>query len=105
MTTEAAPTAVELDEAAKYWLNAYKMAKERKDIAEAQLLRCREQLEAALGDAEEATVDGVTVVTWRWSKGSTRIDVKALREKDPDLAEQFTVTGAPVRKFLLADEK
>ena len=91
MTIEATNTAaVELDEASQYWLTAYKMAKERRDKADEAMKRCREHLEAALGDAEEATVDGDVVLTWKWSKGASRVDVKALREKDPDLAEQVT---------------
>ena len=49
------------------------------------------QVRQFLGDAEEGLIDGVTAVTWRASTRS-RVDVTALREKDPDTAELFTVT-------------
>lgn len=94
---------IELTPGARAWLAAYRAMKARADTIADELKRCREQLETALGDAEEATVDGETVITWRWSKGSSRIDVKALREKDPGLADQFTVVGEPTRKFLVVD--
>lgn len=96
-------TTVELDSSAQGWLTAYRAVKARHDAVTDEMKRCREQLEAALGDAEEATVNGETVITWRWSKGSSRIDVKALREKGPDLAAQFAVTGEPTRKFCVVD--
>ena len=96
-------TKVELDGAARQWYAAYLVAKERADTAAEEMKRCREHLEAAIGDADDATVDGKLVITYRWSKPTERIDVKALREKEPDLAAQFTVTGTPTRSFRLAD--
>lgn len=96
-------TTTELDPTSRQWLEAYRGAKARREQADEEMARCREHIETALGNAEVATVDGEPAVTWKWSKGSARIDVKALREKEPELADQFTVTSAPVRKFLLVD--
>jgi putative phage-type endonuclease len=52
-----------------------------------------------LGEAEEGVLDGRTVVTWR-SSLRTRVDVTALREKDPELAAQYEVTE-PQRRLLV----
>ncbi len=50
-------------------------------------------LQARLGDAEALTLDGVPLATW---KAQTRrsIDVKALREQQPELAVQFERVGS-----------
>lgn len=96
-------TTVELDAVHQQWLDAYRQIKARIDADTEQLARCREHLEGFIGDAEVATVDGEPVLTYKWSKPTERIDVKALREKDPALAAQFTVVGDPKRSFRLVD--
>lgn len=48
-------------------------------------------IKAALGEHENGTVDGQLVVSWRTQSG-TRLDTKALRATEPELAERFTTT-------------
>lgn len=106
MTTTPTDTTqtVELEGAQVQWLDAYRAAKQQLDDAQAAVDRCREQLERFLGDAETATVDGKPVITWRWSRPTARVDVKALREEEPDIADAFTVLGNPVRSFRLVEQ-
>ena len=94
---------IELDPAAQQWFAAYLAAKQRLEQAEEEMQRCRQQLEAAIGDAETATIDGAPVVYWKWTKGAVRIDTKALKEKEPEIADRFSVTGLPSRRFTLAE--
>lgn len=92
---------VELDAQARQWLNAYRTAKERLAGDQEIVDRCRDQLEAALGDAEVGTIDGEplvrnTIVT------SQRLDSKKLKEQRPDIYEEFTRPQVS-RRFTVVD--
>jgi hypothetical protein len=52
-----------------------------------------------LGDADTLTVMGLPVLTWKTGKGRTTIDAERLRKDKPDIAAEYTKTGAPVRTF------
>jgi predicted phage-related endonuclease len=41
-----------------------------------------------LGDDDNGTIDGETVVTYKWQK-TTRIDTKTLKEQQPDLCKKY----------------
>lgn len=82
------PTTTELTPAQRQWVNAYKQAKQRLADDQELLDRCREQIEAALGDAEVGTVEGQPVVR-NTTVTSTRLDTRKLKEQHPDLYEQF----------------
>lgn len=105
MTAEAnaATTAntVELDSSAQQWLNAYRTAKERLASDQELVDRCREQLEAILGDAEVATVDAKPVIRFT-TVHSTRLDTSKLKENLPDIYEQFTRPQI-TRRFTIVD--
>lgn len=45
--------------------------------------------------------DGKPLVTWRTSAGAVKIDSKLLRAEMPAIAQQYSVAGEPVRRFLL----
>ena len=64
----------------------------------------RSRLEEALGEREEAWVDGRPVVRYAWTQPRHSIDVKRLREEMPDVAEKFTRTGEPTRRWQVVDE-
>jgi putative phage-type endonuclease len=66
-------------------------AKERDDI--------EARIKDFLGDADTLTVMGVPVLTWKTGKGRTTIDAERLRKDKPDIAAEYTKTGAPVRTF------
>jgi predicted phage-related endonuclease len=63
----------------------------------ADLLKAR--LQQRIGDAYG--IDGVCI--WAPTKGRDTIDAKALRRDHPAIAEQYTRTGAPSRRFNLTD--
>ena len=63
----------------------------------ADLLKAR--LQQRIGDAYG--IEGVC--TWAPTKGRRTIDAEALRRDHPAIAEQYTRTGAPSRRFTLTD--
>lgn len=90
---------IELGEDTARWLDALHQA--RAQIAEWERIaeRATDKVKAAMGDAEEAVVDGRTVARWAYVN-SSRVDVKKLEAEHPDLAEQFRVPTV-VRRFTL----
>lgn len=62
----------------------------------------RDAIEAALGDAEEGTVDGHVVVTWKTHK-RTALDQKLLRKMYPEVAESCKNT-TEVRRFEVVED-
>jgi putative phage-type endonuclease len=53
-----------------------------------------------LGDATELVDEhGRTLLTWRPRAGSRRFDTTRFREEHPELATEYTTTGAPTRTF------
>jgi acetyl-CoA carboxylase carboxyltransferase component len=70
-------------------IEAWKRAKEEQAKWKNVVSALEEKIIDALGGEEEGHIDGVLVITNR-RKTVHRFDVKALREKDPELAEQFT---------------
>lgn len=61
------------------------------------------KLKDLLGEATEARIGGAPVVTYRWTKPRETLDVKALREEYPNLAEEFTRISPGSRRFVLLD--
>jgi len=85
MTTNGA---VQLDELkAQYAILEYCRGKraELDEMAE----NARAAIEAALGDNEEGTIDGRVAVRWkRFTRRS--LDIKALKDAEPDTYESYT---------------
>jgi predicted phage-related endonuclease len=64
--------------------------------------RARAAIEAAMGDAEEGTLDGKVAITWKTAKRRS-LDQKALARDHPDLVEEYK-TVSPYRRFEVVDE-
>lgn len=62
-------------------------------------------IKAFMGEAEALLIDGKPAVTWKSTKESKRIDVDALRQCHPAIAERFAVTAAGTRPFKLKKER
>ena len=60
-------------------------------VIEREKKRLQQLIEAHMGEAETATVDGVPVATWK-EQVRRSIDVKALRVDDPKLASKYEKT-------------
>jgi len=58
---------------------------ELKDLEE----RARAAVEDALGEDENGALDGEPVIRWGHSK-RRQLDQKALRDKEPEIAEEYT---------------
>ena len=69
------------------------------DEAQAEADTLKDEIKAAMGDAEEVHV-GEYKITWK-AVTSSRIDTAALKKALPDLAQQFTKTTT-TRRFCVA---
>jgi hypothetical protein len=97
------PEHVELDPAVAAWYQAAK-------AAAAEITRCTEirnraieHIQNAMGDAEQATIDGRPVVSWKPSKPAPYIDKKALETDLPEIAAKYTAYKKGARPFKLLD--
>ncbi|WP_026118804.1 hypothetical protein [Nocardiopsis salina] len=61
------------------------------------------KLKDLLGEATEARIGGAPVVTYRWTKPREQVDIKALREEQPEVAKQYTRLAQGSRRFVLLD--
>lgn len=85
-------------EIADYWLRNLRRSVEAKDKADRGLAKVQQRIKVLMGDAEKAvTPDGVKVATWKVGTRSA-IDVKRLRDEDPELASKYEKTS-PTRVF------
>lgn len=100
-TTQTDKQTVELDPAARHWYaELVRVRTEISRLHEAEQ-HCRQQLEAVIGDADGASIDGQTVIHFGYVQ-SMRVDQKKLKEQAPDLYEALC---RPVltRPFKVAD--
>ncbi len=96
-------TATELSAEAAAWLAAARAAKARIAELEQVAERAIGHVQAAMGDADEATVGGRTAVTWAWSKPGKRLDRAALEADFGDL-KAYEVDNKPARPFRIVTE-
>lgn len=101
---------VDLDDMAT-WISALRQVHTETAALETQLRekralaqRITEEIQTRLGDAVEGRVNGRTVVTYHWNPPRQLVDVKRLRQELPDVAEAYTRTSTPTRKFQLLDD-
>jgi hypothetical protein len=90
----------DLGPTAAAWLEAARAA--NIEIARLTEIRDRavEHVKNAMGDAEEALLDGKPAVSWAWSKPSQRLDRKALEaDLGKDLVAKYLVNSKPARPF------
>lgn len=62
-------------------------------------------IKAFMKDADTLVHGRDVLATWRESKPAARLDTAAIRSAHPDICEQFTKYGEPVRRFLLKETK
>jgi predicted phage-related endonuclease len=95
-TEQGEEAVTELDPAI---INAYQEACRHRDQWGEAADVLRRRIETALNDAEEGTVNGQRIVTWRWSE-TRRLDQKILKARHPDILAECTTTQRS-RRFLL----
>ena len=97
----------ELDPTIAAWVQAARAAADQITYYQEIKARAVEHIQAAMGDATEATVDGKPVVSWAWSKPGQRLDRNKLEgDFGADVIAQYLVDNKPARPFrlLLEDE-
>lgn len=83
---------VELDESMSGLIEQLREAREGKKHFSEMEDAIKAKLGMALGDAEEGTINGQRVVTWR-QQSRTSFDAKALEKEHPALFKKFQKTG------------
>lgn len=90
---------IEIDNEARATLNAYKEASAMEAMYAERKAEARTRLIGALGNAEVATIDGITAYTFNTS-ASTRIDRKALAAKYPAVADDPAIYSTTTSRTL-----
>jgi predicted phage-related endonuclease len=103
MSTQINLQMVDLDPAASAFLTAYVEAKAKIKEWEEKADIARQQVEAAMGDAEVGLINGREAVRWTTVE-SNRIDTKKIRELLPaDLVEKLETTTIS-RRFTIVED-
>ena len=103
MSTQINLQMVDLDPAAGAFLTAYIEAKAKIKEWEEKADIARQQVEAALGEAEVGLINGREAVRWTTVE-SNRIDTKKIRELLPaDLVEKLETTIVS-RRFTIVED-
>lgn len=99
--TDQAPALpyVELDHVGAQLYAAYLSLDDQIKVLTEQQNRVEEQLQARMGDATEARIGGVTVISWKWSKPGAGFDKKALEKDHPDIYAKYVRENKPGRPF------
>ena len=86
------------------WLDMLRDATTRKAENEETIQKCRDKIEAALGESEIGTIRGMPVVSWRWIK-SHRLDQTLAKEMLT--AEQLAtcMTEITMRRFVVVSNE
>lgn len=95
--------AIELpSEADKIFLTLDGLKESAKSI-KAQIDEQENKLRAMLGDAEAGTTGSGRRVTWKTQAGRVTLDSKRLKAEKPEIYEQYSKTGKPIRVFKIAN--
>lgn len=68
-----------------------------RDTADEQVELLSNRIREAMGEHTEIRHDGKNLVTWRWGKGRSDLDAKALRLNHPELAALYRKPPTPTR--------
>jgi hypothetical protein len=100
LTVEIEPGVVVFDDAIASWLKLYEQKKHERKVIDDELLRIREVLEAAMGDANVALHNGQEVARFTTVQAK-RFDVKKAREVLPSEFIQLLETTITSKRFTL----
>ena len=92
---------VELPSEADVVLEALVEAREAKAAAEEREKAAKDALARMLKDGDTGVRDGMTVVTWKLSKGRESLDQAALKAAHPELVKEFMKQGSGFRTMRL----
>jgi hypothetical protein len=105
MLQSAVGSVIEADESV---LSDVDLLAEKRAAAKAldtEVTEVEERVKLYIGTHEALSHGGRMLASWKSSKPSVTIDVKRLREEDPQIAERYSVTKPGSRRFLLKTTK
>lgn len=83
-------------------LSNLRFLKEKKKQTEAEIKEQEDKIKAFMGESDTLVdYEGVTLATWKNSKGRESVDAKALKEAHPIIFKKFVKIGKPSRTFLI----
>lgn len=91
-------TTIELGESARYYVDAYRKAKEEEAAANARKKEAQNILCAMLGENQSGTI-GEYTVNWKNRKGPEKFDKDRLKKDNPKLYMEYVKVGQPTRMF------
>lgn len=94
--------AIELPSVADESLDKIAELEDIKKSIDEQIAAHKNGLRMMLGDAEAGTTTSGRRVTWKTQAGRTTIDSKRLKAERPDVWQQYSKTGNPVRVLKIA---
>jgi predicted phage-related endonuclease len=92
---------IELDKTTVAAIEMWQVWKDAREEAEAKEQQARDQIAKMLGSHEVGTVNGQSVVTFKYRKGSVRLDAKRLEADHPDLVAKYKQESQPTRVLRL----
>lgn len=95
-TVEATPELFETVKQLKQVQDESKALEEKSEILKTQIMH-------AMGDAQELSLAGKLLATWKSSKPAMRLDANTLKKLFPQAASQCMVTSPAQRRFVLKD--
>jgi predicted phage-related endonuclease len=94
---KATPTVRELTVDEHSWVRDLADARDLKKQAETIEKAARDQLARIMLDAEIATLNGVTVLSWKEQAGRATVDLASLKQDHADLVATYTKQQQPIR--------
>ena len=91
------PTVRELTVDEHSWVRDLADARDLKKQAETIEKAARDQLARIMLDAEIATLNGVTVLSWKEQAGRATVDLASLKQDHADLVATYTKQQQPIR--------
>ncbi len=92
---------VELDTATIAAIEMWQVWKDAREEAERNEQEARDKIARMLGSHEVGTLNGQSVVTFKYRKGSVRLDTKRLEADYPDLVARYKQESQPTRVLRL----
>lgn len=108
-TSTTTPEYVDIDDLA-HWLAADRdLTRQLDDLAlkTAEITKARDtvrsKIQERIGEAPQARVNGIPVISWAYSKPGSHLDQKQLKADHPDLVDRYMVPSKAARKYVLLD--
>lgn len=99
--TSVAGKTIEADVETLQKIAALKEKKEAAKALEDEISGMEDEIKLYMRDADILTANGETICTWKTGKGRATLDRKKLAAEHPEIIQEYTKAGTPVRTFLI----